>query len=25
MAVNIYFCEEKQKGGLFMYHLEGLR
>jgi len=25
MAVNIYFCEEKQKVGLFAYPLEGLR
>jgi len=23
--VNIFFCEEKQKVGLFVYHLEGLR
>jgi len=25
IAVNISFCEEKQKVGLFVYHLEGLR
>ena len=25
IAVNIFFCEEKQKIGLFVYHLEGLR
>jgi len=25
IAVNIIFCEEEQKVGLFVYHLEGLR
>jgi len=25
ISVNIFFCEEKQKVGLFVYHLEGLR
>jgi len=25
MTVNIRFCKEKQKVGLFVYHLEGLR
>jgi len=25
IAVNISFCAEKQKVGLFVYHLEGLR
>jgi len=24
IAVNIFYCEEKQKIGLFVYHLEGL-